>query len=47
MEAGEDAPRIRRATAEDMEASHELMWASVTDFATRQGTPLEGTAADW
>ena len=40
-------PRIRRATPEDMEPSHGLMWASVTDFATRQGTPLEGTAADW
>jgi GNAT superfamily N-acetyltransferase len=24
-----------------------LMWVSVTDLANRQGTPLEGTAADW
>jgi GNAT superfamily N-acetyltransferase len=30
-----------------MVACHELMWASVTDLGTRQGTPLEGSATDW
>jgi GNAT superfamily N-acetyltransferase len=37
----------RRATSDDAEACHELMWTSVTDFAARQGMPLEGTAAEW
>jgi GNAT superfamily N-acetyltransferase len=40
-------PAIRRATLEDTEACHEVMWASVTDFGARHGTPLHGTAADW
>jgi GNAT superfamily N-acetyltransferase len=38
---------IRRATAEDAEACHEVMWTSVTDLGTRRGTPLVGTAAEW
>src|SRR5205823_7516943 len=40
-------PWYRRATPEDAVACHELMWSSVTDLGRRQGTPLEGTAADW
>ena len=40
-------PVIRRATHEDIEACHEVMWRSVTDFGRRKGTPLEGTASDW
>ena len=40
-------PRYRRATPEDAIACHELMWSSVTDLGRRQGTPLEGTAAEW
>lgn len=43
----EEGPRYRRATLDDALACHELMWTSVTDFGRRQGTPLEGTAADW
>jgi GNAT superfamily N-acetyltransferase len=39
--------RYRRATSEDALACHELMWVSVTDLGRRQGTPLEGSAADW
>ena len=40
-------PEIRRATADDAEACHEVLWASVTDFGERHGTPLRGTAAEW
>jgi GNAT superfamily N-acetyltransferase len=40
-------PRYRRATPDDAVACHELMWSSVTDLGVRQGTPLEGTAAEW
>jgi GNAT superfamily N-acetyltransferase len=40
-------PLYRRATPDDAIACNELMWTSVTDLAQRQGTPLEGTAADW
>ena len=40
-------PAIRCATPDDAEACHEVMWASVTDFGARHGTPLHGTAADW
>jgi GNAT superfamily N-acetyltransferase len=40
-------PAIRRATPNDAEACHEVMWASVTDFGARNGTPLQGTAAEW
>jgi GNAT superfamily N-acetyltransferase len=32
---------------DDAIACHDLMWSSVTDLGMRQGTPLEGTAADW
>jgi GNAT superfamily N-acetyltransferase len=38
---------IRRGTEGDAEACHELLWASVTDFGARYGTPLRGTAAEW
>jgi len=40
-------PTIRRATSEEAEACHEILWGSVTDFGARHGTPLDGTAADW
>jgi GNAT superfamily N-acetyltransferase len=40
-------PTIRRATSEEAEACHEVLWASVTDFGARHGTPLDGTAAVW
>jgi GNAT superfamily N-acetyltransferase len=40
-------PAIRRARPDDLEACHDVMWRSVTDFGSRNGTPLEGTAADW
>ena len=40
-------PRIRRAAVDDIEACHDVMWTSVTDFGRRNGTPLEGTASDW
>jgi len=40
-------PAIRRATTEDVEVCHDVMWRSVTDFGRRNGTPLEGTASDW
>ena len=40
-------PTIRRATSEEAEACHEILWTSVTDFGARHGTPLDGTAADW
>ena len=39
--------RYRPATPDDAVACNELMWTSVTDLATRQGTPLGGTAEDW
>jgi GNAT superfamily N-acetyltransferase len=47
MASHDDAPVIRPATPDDMEACHDVMWMSVTDFGRRNGTPLEGTAADW
>ena len=40
-------PSIRRATPNDAEACHEVMWTSVTDLGTRKGTPLAGSAAEW
>ena len=40
-------PAIRPATLDDIEACHDVMWTSVTDFGRRNGTPLEGTASDW
>ncbi len=40
-------PAIRRATSDDVEACHHVMWESVTDFGARNGTPLHGTAAEW
>ncbi len=39
--------RYRRATRDDAVACNALMWSSVTDLATRQGTPLGGTAEEW
>lgn len=38
---------FRPGTPDDAVACHELLWASVTDLGARQGTPLEGTAAEW
>ena len=43
----EEPVLYRRATLDDALACHELMWVSVTDLGRRQGTPLEGSAADW
>jgi hypothetical protein len=40
-------PSIRRATADDAEACHEVMWTAVTDLGARRGTPLIGSAAEW
>jgi GNAT superfamily N-acetyltransferase len=40
-------PTIRPATPDDVEACHEVMWRSVTDFGVRNGTPLDGTAGEW
>lgn len=40
-------PSIRRATANDAEACHEVMWTAVTDLGARRGTPLVGSAAEW
>ncbi|MEP6639347.1 MAG: GNAT family N-acetyltransferase, partial [Chloroflexota bacterium] len=40
-------PTIRRATPDDAEACHEVLWKSVTDFGARSGNPLDGTAAEW
>lgn len=40
-------PSIRRATARDAEACHEVMWTSVTDLGARRGTPLAGSADEW
>jgi GNAT superfamily N-acetyltransferase len=40
-------PSIRRATADDAEACHEVMWTAVTDLGGRRGTPLVGSAAEW
>ena len=44
---GDLEPRYRQATPDDAMGCHELMWSSVTDLATRQGMPLQGTAAEW
>ena len=38
---------IRRATPDDAEACHGVLWSSATDFGKRNGSPLAGTAADW
>jgi len=40
-------PIIRRGSASDAEACHSVLWASVTDFGARNGTPLAGTAEEW
>ncbi len=40
-------PSIRRATADDAEACHGVMWTAVTDLGARRGTPLVGSAAEW
>lgn len=39
-------PRFRPATADDSEPCFRLFWASISDLATRHGTPWEGTADD-
>ena len=40
-------PSIRRATADDAEACNEVMWSAITDFGSRRGTPLAGSATEW
>ena len=42
-----DLATIRRATPEDAEACHRVLWESVTDLARRNAVHLDGTAADW
>ena len=44
---GTSGDTIRRGTAADARACHDVMWRSVTDLAIRHGTPLDGSAADW
>lgn len=41
------APAIRRGTFDDARACLDLLWASVTDLAARNGGQLEGSADDW
>ncbi|HEX6539157.1 MAG TPA: GNAT family N-acetyltransferase [Candidatus Dormibacteraeota bacterium] len=41
------SPTIRRATPDDAEACHAVMWASVTDLARRHAVTLDGSAAEW
>ena len=36
----------RRASEDDSVACHELMWESVTDLGSRQGTPIDGSAEE-
>jgi len=38
---------VRRATADDAAACHDVLWESVTDLGRRQATPLEGSVKDW
>lgn len=40
-------PIIRIGSSEDARACLDLLWASVTDLASRQGGHLEGSADDW
>lgn len=40
-------PIIRPGSWEDARACLDLLWGSVTDLASRHGTPLEGSADDW
>ncbi|MFY9531352.1 MAG: GNAT family N-acetyltransferase [Candidatus Acidiferrales bacterium] len=40
-------PSIRRATPNDAEGCHEVMWMAVTDLGRRRGTPLLGSASEW
>jgi GNAT superfamily N-acetyltransferase len=40
-------PTIRPGTPEDARPCLDLLWASVTDLASRHGAPLEGSADDW
>lgn len=42
-----DLAVIRRATPEDAEACHRVLWESVTDLARRNAVHLDGTAANW
>lgn len=42
-----DLATIRRATPEDAEACHLVLWESVTDLARRNAVHLDGTAAEW
>jgi GNAT superfamily N-acetyltransferase len=38
---------LRRATPDDTDACHRVMWHAITDLARRHGMPMEGTADDW
>jgi GNAT superfamily N-acetyltransferase len=47
MEASPSMPVLRRGTAGDTRACHDLLWTSATDLGRRHGTELEGTSDDW
>jgi GNAT superfamily N-acetyltransferase len=47
MDSTADAPVLRRGTAGDTRACHDLLWTSATDLGRRHGTTLEGTSEDW
>ena len=38
---------LRRATPEDTQACHRVMWHAITDLARRHGAPMQGSAEDW
>lgn len=46
MTATGPMPRFRPATADDSQACFRLFWSSITDLASRLGTPWEGTAEE-
>ena len=47
MESSAGSPVVRRATADDTRACHNLLWSSATDLGRRHGTELEGSSDDW
>jgi GNAT superfamily N-acetyltransferase len=40
-------PTIRRGTTADVEACHNVLFASVVDLGLRHGTPLSGSVDEW
>jgi GNAT superfamily N-acetyltransferase len=47
MERSADSLVLRRGTAADIRACHDLLWTSATDLGRRHGTELEGSSDDW